>query len=149
MTTNNTNTVRLHRVLRATPNAGARLQVAASALVVDRPVMAYAHLGDHGAPRLAHLGPSFGTKFLYFCSATGSQPALILDRLIARWLRENAGLALNESRWSVSTYAGYLDTMFRWADELRIRADDLEACIFSEQAGLVGSQWAHGGSAPR
>jgi len=52
-------------------------------------------------------------------------------------------LALNEARWSVSTYAAYLDAMFGWADELGVAADELEACIFSEQAMLAGSQWAH------
>jgi 8-oxoguanine DNA glycosylase-like protein len=88
---------------------------------------------------------AFGTKFLYFCSATSSQPALILDRLVARWLRENAGLPLNELRWSVSTYVRYLEIMFGWADELALAADELELCIFSTQAGGVGdSQWAPG-----
>jgi hypothetical protein len=32
--------------------------------------------------------------------------------------------------------------MFGWAGELDIAADELEACIFSEQAALVSSQWA-------
>jgi hypothetical protein len=91
-------------VLDAVPNADARLQAAAGTAVEGRPVDGYACLGDHGIARLPHLGPAFGTKFLYFCSATSSQPALILDRLVARWLRENAGLPLNELRWSVSTY---------------------------------------------
>ena len=51
---------------------------------------------------------------------------------MARWLRENVGLVLNEVRWSVSTYASYLKTMFGWADELGLTADELEA------------QWAFG-----
>lgn len=84
-------------------------------------------------------------QVLYFCSATSSQPALILDRLVARWLRENAGLLLNELRWSVSTYVRYLEIMFGWADELALAADELELCIFSTQAGGIGdSQWAPG-----
>ena len=99
-------------------------------------------LGDNGVPRLARLGPAFGTKFLYFCSPAGSRPALILDRLVAAWLRENADLSLNEVRWSVWTYERYLQTMFGWAGELDVAAYELEACIFSEQAGLVSSQWA-------
>jgi hypothetical protein len=92
--------------------------------------------------RLVGLGPAFGTKFLYFCSPPGDQPALILDRLMSRWLRDNAGLAFNEIRWSVSTYRRYLTTMYGWADELAVASDELEMCIFSEQAGLAGSQWA-------
>ena len=77
-------------------------------------------------------------QFLYFCSATSSQPALILDRLVARWLRENAGLPLNELRWSGSTYVRYLEIMFGWADELALAADELELCILSAQAGGLG-----------
>lgn len=45
---------------------------------------------------------------------------------MARWLRENAGLVFNEIRWSVSTCASYLETMFGWADELDLIADELE-----------------------
>jgi hypothetical protein len=135
---------RVRRLLDASPNAAAHLQAAADELVRGGPVEAYARLGAHGAARLAGLGPAFGTKFLYFCSATGRRPALILDRLVARWLRDHTDLALNEARWSVSTYADYLDAMFRWAEELRIGADELEVCIFSQQAKVAGSQWAHG-----
>ncbi len=61
---------------------------------------------------------------------------------MAAWLRENTDLSLNEARWSVLTYERYLQTMFGWAGELDVAADELEACIFSEQAGLVSSQWA-------
>jgi hypothetical protein len=133
---------RVRRLLDATPGADSQLQAAASKLLDGRPTEAYALLGDRGVPRLARLGPAFGTKFLYFCSPVGKPPALILDRLVALWLRENTGLALNETRWSVSTYERYLRTMFGWAAELDIVADELEACIFSDQAGLVRSQWA-------
>jgi hypothetical protein len=101
-----------------------------------------ASLGDHGIARLPHLGHAFGTKFLYFCSATSSQPALILDRLVARWLRENAGLPLSELRWSVSTYVPYPEIMFGWADELALAADELELRIFSSRPG--GSVIANG-----
>jgi hypothetical protein len=48
---------------------------------------------------------------------------------VARWLRENVGLEFNELRWSVSTYARYLETMFRWADELALAADELETPV--------------------
>jgi hypothetical protein len=113
---------------------GVQRQAAAGAAAAGRPVEAHTNLGDNGTARLPYLGPAFGTKFLYFCSSTGGRPALILDRFVARWLRENVGLVLNEVRWSVSTYASYLKTMFGWADELGLTADELEACIFSTQA---------------
>ena len=52
-------------------------------------------------------------------------------------------MAFNELRWSVSTYARYLESMSGWADELALAAGELEACIFSKQArGLGASQWA-------
>jgi 8-oxoguanine DNA glycosylase-like protein len=133
---------RVRRVLDAAPNAGVQLQAAAGAAAEGRPVEAYACLGDHGAARLPYLGPAFGTKFLYFCSSTGRRSALILDRLVARWLRENVGLAFNEVRWSVSTYTRYLATMVGWAGVLARAADQLEVCIFSAQARLGDTQWA-------
>jgi hypothetical protein len=133
---------RVLRVLAAAPTAGAQLQAAATSAAHGRPVEAYECLGDHGTARLPHLGPAFGTKFLYFCSPAGPRPALILDRLVARWLRESVGLAFNELRWSTSTYVRYLEAMFGWADELGLAADELELCIFSTQAGLGESQWA-------
>jgi hypothetical protein len=92
--------------------------------------------------RLPGLGPAFGTKFLYFCSPPGKPPALILDRLVSQWLRGHTDLLLNEARWSAATYARCLRNMYAWADELAVAAGELEACIFSEQAGLAGSQWA-------
>ncbi len=133
---------RVRRLLEATPDADVQLQTAACKLAERGPVQAYAYLGDHGAPRLARLGPAFGTKFLYFCSPAGSQPALILDRLVAAWLRANTDVWLSEARWSVSTYKRYLQTMFGWADELNAAADKIENCIFAEQAGIARSQWA-------
>jgi hypothetical protein len=133
---------RVRRLFDITPTADAQLQGAASKLSERGPVPAYAFLGDKGVPRLPRLGPAFGTKFLYFCSPAGSRPALILDRLVAGWLRQNTGLLLYEARWSVWTYQRYLKVMFGWADELGIAADELEGCIFSQQAGLAGnSQW--------
>jgi hypothetical protein len=79
------------------------------------------------------LGPAFGTKFLYFCSPPG-RGALILDRMVANWLRTQTGLSLNQVRWSSQTYARYLGTMAGWADQLSVTADELETCIFSDQA---------------
>ena len=133
---------RVRRLLDAASDAGTELQAAASALREAGPVTAYARLGNHGVARLAGLGPALGTKFLYFCSPPSDQPALILDRLMSRWLRENVGLAVNEIRWSVPTYRRYLTSMYSWADELAVASDELEMCIFSEQPGLTGSQWA-------
>ena len=100
-----------------------------------------------GRPRHGPAAP-FGSgvrhQVLVLLLPDRPRPALILDRLVARWLRENVGLAFNELRWSTSTYARYLEAMFGWADELGVAADELEHCIFSAQAGLGESQWAPG-----
>jgi hypothetical protein len=101
-------------------------------------------LGDSGVPQLPGLGPAFGTKFLYFCSPPGGRTALILDRLVAAWLRANTGLRLNEARWSAPAYQRYLEAMSRWAAETAITAEELEACIFQAHARGTSSQWAPG-----
>lgn len=132
---------RVRRVLKTTRDTALILQSAAGELTRGGPVRAYARLGDHGVARLPGLGPAFGTKFLYFCSPPGD-PALILDRLVADWLGEHAGLRLNQIRWSASTYLRYLTAMAGWADEMALPADKLEACIFMAAAADTGGQWA-------
>jgi Putative 8-oxoguanine DNA glycosylase OGG-like protein len=132
---------RVERVLAGTRDPAACLQSAASELASSGPLKAYALLGDNGMPRLPHLGPAFGTKYLYFCPPPRDHPALILDRLVAAWLRDNTNLRLNETRWSSHAYERYLSAMFQWADEMGVAADELEACIFSEQAEATISQW--------
>ena len=133
---------RVWRVLASVPDPGARLQAAAGELARGGPAAAYALLGDDGVPRLPGLGPAFGTKFLYFCSPPGGRTALILDRLVATWLRGNTGLRLNEARWSVLTYQRYLAALSDWAAETAVTPDELETCIFLAQARAAGSQWA-------
>jgi hypothetical protein len=133
---------RVWRVLEATRDAGPVLQSAAGELASGGPVRAYVRLGDRGAARLPGLGPAFGTKFLYFCSPPGNCPALILDRLVARWLSQHADLRLNQIPWSASTYLRYLTAMSGWADEMALPADELEACIFMAATAGTGGQWA-------
>jgi hypothetical protein len=133
---------RVQRIVASVPDPGRCLQAAAATLVRSGPTAAYALLGDNGVPRLPGLGPAFGTKYLYFCSPPGNRPALILDRLVAAWLRANAGIRLNEVRWSARTYERYLAAMSGWAEEMAVTDDELEACIFSDQAKAAGGQWA-------
>jgi hypothetical protein len=135
---------RVAQVLASVPDPGERLQAAAGELARGGPAAAYVLLGDSGVSRLPGLGPAFGTKFLYFCSPAAGRTALILDRLVAAWLRANTGLRLNEARWSAPTYQRYLEAMSGWAAEKAITAEELEACIFEAQARGTGSQWASG-----
>jgi hypothetical protein len=89
----------------------------------------------------ARPGPGFRHQVPLLLSPPGTCPALILDRLVADWLSEHAGLRLNQIRWSASTYLRYLTSMSGWADEMALPADKLEACIFMAAAADIGGQW--------
>lgn len=56
--------------------------------------------------------------------------ALILDKLVADWLLENAGLDFRSQPWSERRYGAYLRQMHAWAAELGCAPDELEQCIF-------------------
>lgn len=132
---------RTARILADTPDASERLRLAADAVATGGASAGYGALADRSRSRLKWLGPAFGTKFLHFCSPAGHPPALILDRLVADWLRDHADVSLNPVPWHTDTYRSYLDLMAEWSDDLRIEADQLEACIFTDQASRTGSQW--------
>jgi hypothetical protein len=130
---------RVQRCL-STGGASAKLFDAAQSLVSGGPTAGYAALGAQN--RLTGLGPAFGTKYLYFVSKAASTPvALILDRLVASWLREHSGLSINPVPWHPPSYHRYLETVGAWANELGVAADDVELCIFRDVAA-GGGQWA-------
>ena len=120
---------RLHSVVRMLQDAGA--------------VAAYEHFGT--TARLPLLGPSFGTKFLAFCSNVEHPRALIFDAMVSKWLRENAGVRLVHERWHTRSYAEYLRLVHEWAEALGVRPDDVEFCMFAaEVAKRPGNQWTMG-----
>jgi hypothetical protein len=97
---------------------GARLTGAVRILHDDGPVKAYEYLHGDGGNRVSHLGPSFGTKFLYFAGygrARGSRQPLILDQYVARALTRLCGVGWPAAGWSTSQYADYLDRAYKWA----------------------------------
>jgi hypothetical protein len=71
---------------------GARLLAATNAVRDEGPLAGYRVLAGPG--RVSHLGPAFGTKFLFFQSRRGDR-ALIFDRLMSSWLREHCDPSLN------------------------------------------------------
>lgn len=93
-----------------------------------------------GSGRIEGLGPTFGTKFLYFASPAHAR-ALILDKLIATALERTSALRLNPVPWKERTYATYIATMGIWARHLGVEPDELEQVLFTDQASLNGSQW--------
>ena len=95
--------------------------------------------------RLVKLGPSFGTKFLAFCSKVEHPRALIFDAMVSKWLRENAGVRLVHERWHTRSYAEYLRLVHEWAEALGVEPDDVEFCMFAaEVAKRPGNHWATG-----
>ena len=118
-----------------------RLLTAARLLREQGALEAYTALSRYDASRVKGLGPSFGTKFLYFCSR-GDDSALILDRIVAAYLNRDSAAELNSGRWSVSTYTRYLAMMRDRASKLGVSADELEQCIFDEESRRQGNQWS-------
>lgn len=94
-----------------------------------------------GPSRLHRIGPAFGTKFLYFAdSRRHNRRALILDRLVAEWLRLNTTFRVNPVPWAPSRYDAYLDQMHEWAEDLEVEPDAVELAIFQEMS--ESGQWA-------
>jgi Putative 8-oxoguanine DNA glycosylase OGG-like protein len=121
---------------------GLALLAARDAVRTSGPLDGYAALA--GPHRVAGLGPSFGSKFLYFVSPEGRR-ALILDQLVATWLDREAALSLNATRWSIRTYTTYLTTMDRWSSRLGIPDHQLEEIIFTAEATRRGlGTWGAG-----
>ena len=132
---------RTARILQGDSNAPDRLASVTQQLAERGALDAYGLLG--GACRLQGLGPAFGTKYLYFCPQPAAGPrALILDRLVARWLARNARVSLNPGFWSPNTYGRYLELLRSWAEALGAAPDEVEMCIFQAEADTTGNQWA-------
>jgi hypothetical protein len=131
---------RTARILRDTSDAPERLASVAQQLAERGAVDAYGLLA--GDCRLRWLGPAFGTKYLYFCPQPAEPQALILDRLVARWLTQHVGISLQAGPWSPSTYRRYLELLGSWAAALGVAADEVEQAIFQAQADQQRNQWA-------
>ncbi len=72
----------------------------------------------HGEQRIAHLGPAFGTKFLYFAGyqrvLSGPQP-LILDKNTGIAVERLTGHRCPYVQVSTGDYLKYLHVLHRWA----------------------------------
>jgi hypothetical protein len=135
---------RARESLEVTREPGARLMAAAQTLIARGAVPAYERLSDRGDCRIFSLGPAFGTKFLYFSQPDDQRPqALIHDKNVSDWLRDNAGLNLPSASWSERRYRAYLAQMHSWAEDLGCSPDDVELCMFRSVLGS-GNQWNDG-----
>jgi len=134
---------RTARIAESRPDSAARLLAVARVLGSQGAVAGYRALGSPDVGRLKGLGPSFGTKFLYFTQPRPTKTtALILDDLVAKWLAREVGFEADPVPWSVANYTRYLDQMHLWAAALGIEPDELELCVFRAEAARRGSQWA-------
>jgi hypothetical protein len=113
---------------------GDRLAAAVRILGADGPVKAYAYLHGDNRNLIRHLGPSFGTKFLYFAgydSVPGGRQPLILDQYVALALNQMCGLSWPTLGWSTQQYAEYLNLAHSWASEWHTSPDVIERVLFS------------------
>lgn len=123
----------------AQPDVARRLRLVAEAVERRGALAGYERLA--GDSRVAGLGPSFGTKFLYFVQAPDARPrALIHDRIMGDWLVDVAGLPLKSEPYNLRRYGDYLRQMHGWADALGCAPDEVEMCIF-RAIQPPGSQW--------
>lgn len=111
-----------------------QLLAAIKTLRSEGAVAAYSYLHGNGGNIIKYLGPSFGTKFLYFCgydSSPGGLKPLILDRYVAVAVNRLCGLAWPETDFSVSQYRQYLELADAWANAWNTSPDVIERVLFS------------------
>ena len=134
---------RTRRILASRSDSAPRLHAVAQAIVTDGPLAGYHALASPGVSRLHGLGPSFGTKLLYFWQPADRRPrALILDAFVAKWLEREVDWRLDPLAWSVDTYRRYLDQMHAWAEALGIEPDEFEILtrgVRVSQATVMGA----------
>lgn len=134
---------RTARVLCASPDVAATLLQVAQCARDEGGVAAYEYIHNRRSedPRfLKHLGPAFGTKYLYFVTkALTSEPTPVMDAVIRRWFAANAQTELHLTWADPSSYRQFVSLTYSWAAELStsaepVAADDVEYLIFADQA---------------
>jgi len=113
----------------------ARLAQSRAEVRAGRPVDGFRVLCvEHESP---WVGTAFGSKFLHFADPDGR--ALILDAVVAGWLRKHAGLSFRCLR-DEREYAAWLEIAAGWGSEFNLAPERIELLIFT--AGLPEkSQW--------
>lgn len=100
----------------AAPVVIERLEESARRARVD-PVEGFRFLSSRDG-KIRGLGPAFFTKWLYFATARGQarhpEAAPILDRLVQRWMREEARIDL--SLHATDSYRRYVETLRDWGE---------------------------------
>jgi hypothetical protein len=120
----------------ANGTVGQRLADAVRALLDPGggPVKAYDLLHGSGEYRVEHIGPSFGTKTMYFAGfgkVPGQLQPLILDRNVARALNLLCGTEWPMHRWATWQYRAYLELAHDWAQTWGALPDVVERVLFA------------------
>lgn len=99
--------------------------------------------------RIRNLGPSFGTKFMTFCTPK-NVGAPILDSYVGLWLKKNASMdflnvAINSESWNIKTYTRYWDWIKLHSEHFECDPDDVELVLFrdAEKTFSANSKWAN------
>jgi hypothetical protein len=117
------------------PSVAERLQRGAKEIRDLGAVEGFREMNTHS--RIKHLGSSYFTKWLHFCSATsaveGPDAAPILDDQIINWLGHNAGIWFRPG--STQSYSEYLDLLNDWGQLYERTAVQVETEIFRLATG--------------
>jgi hypothetical protein len=108
----------------AGPDAAGKLLRRAAELSRTDAAAAYEVLYPRRRSAIKGLGPSFGTKFLYFAGGGDpGHPSLILDSYVAAALHGHGWTSLRGGGWPAWTCQRYCDLLSRWAAPLSIAGD--------------------------
>jgi hypothetical protein len=98
--------------------------------------------------RIRILGPSYGSKFMSFCTPRGIG-APIFDSLISMWIKSHAsqefsGFSTSSETWNPKTYNRYWDWVKHHSDSLGCYPDQVELVLFrdAEMRFAKSSTWA-------
>ncbi len=98
--------------------------------------------------RIRILGPSFGSKFLSFCTPR-EVGAPIYDSLISFWVKafaqkEFLGVPTSSENWNLKTYTRYWDWVKEHSDQMDCFPDEVELALFrdAERQFSKNSSWA-------
>ncbi|WP_344019539.1 hypothetical protein [Pseudonocardia kongjuensis] len=135
---------RTHRVLTANHDAPSRLREVLDAAAAGEPRAAF---DLARAPGLKHLGPAFGTKFLYFASLIAERDDAvlpILDSVVTGWFHQHTTFHPRLDLWRWPDYEQYRNILQEWSRDVGgVRIDVLEQLIFDSARGTgAGSQQA-------
>ena len=120
------------RAIRPLAESGVGQKLAQAMRLVrgEGPESAYKALSRNGRLRVANLGPSYFTKFLYF-GGFGIKPympqPLIMDDNVIEGLK-----AVTRQPWTASAadYVRYIDRAAKWATEFSTAADVVERRLY-------------------